>query len=273
MAYDFKRFRPIAVLFVALAAGCATAVPERLMPDADGIVRSFLAPATRLPLSESAADAAEIAQIATATTRIELDERRSTERVRLDQLAYFFRSPEGRAYLLAAEPKALVRASPAASCPVQVSAQGVEASSEVEVIADALRFCHDDLARMGEDDCRCEVLAHGPILRAPLVSFEYAIDLPARIFQDGQLDPVRYLAREALEPDGERHLRVEANGTEAVEITWPEGDSSLTVSAQFADGTIATGTRQPVGFDRGRLVQSFSLTRTDGVRVRVILAP
>lgn len=261
------------LLTAAILAGCAATLPRELLPDSDGIVRTFLVPGGLLDFSDGPEDADRIAEEATARSRIELAERRSTDEARLDQLAYFFRAPEGRAYLLAAEPKALVRAVPQHSCPVQVSVQGQAGTPERDLIADALRLCHADLAAAGQEGCQCALLAHGSVLRAPLEIFEYAIDLPARLFRDGALDPVRYLAREDLREDGVRELSVQANGVQALGITWSEQSADRRVEAIFADGLRAAGTRDPVGFDRGRLVQNFTLEREDGRRLRVIIAP
>ncbi|QPH53358.1 hypothetical protein [Pontivivens ytuae] len=245
------------------------------MPDADGVQREFLLTAGQTQLvSRSIDDVDDVADAATRRSIEEIASRRRTEEVRLDQLAYFFRAPDGQAYLLANGEKALVRGEPVAQCPVQISIRSAEPDpGGRDTIATALDLCHAELGNLGlEEDCGCRLLAHGAILRAELAAFEYAIDLPARLFRGGRLDPITYFAREIVEENGDRGVVIEVGAERVVTLRYDMA-SSPTAEATFPNGTVVPAERQPVGFDRGRLRESFTLTDPEGAALRVIVGP
>ncbi|WP_316014192.1 hypothetical protein [Roseobacter sp. HKCCA0434] len=264
-----------ALVLAVLLAGCAAPAPVGPLPDADGVQRRFLlTPGETELVSASPDDIPQIVELATRRSPGEIAERRRTEEIRLDQLAYFFRSPDGQAYLLETGPKALVRGAPAESCPVQVSIRSDGDDPRARgAIGEALAQCHADLAALGADpDCGCRLLAHDVILRADPAEFEYAIDLPTRLFRGGRLDPVTYFARAELNDAGERLVIVESGDTEIVRLLYTD-PGARSAGARFPDGTTVEAVRDPVGFDRGRLRESFTLTDPQGARLRVIVGP
>ena len=213
-----------------------------------------------------------IVDAATRVSSAELRDRRRTARVSVTQIPLLFSSPDGQSYMLSAGPKALVTAVPAASCPVRTAVQASgRAASPAAAIESALSICHERLADAGlEPLCGCQLIAHDNFLRAPLSAFDYATDQPPRIFTDGRLDPLTYLAQELVLGPGQRGVRVSALSEPVVDVVYT---GPGTVTARFPGGDVEDGTRQTTGFSRGRLVEAVTLPTPAGETLRVILGP
>ncbi|MBB5516426.1 hypothetical protein FHS89_002457 [Rubricella aquisinus] len=237
----------------------------------DPAYRLYIADARGALVSDDPDMIADVAQAATRPSLMDLATRRDTDRVSIRQVPFLFESPEGQSYLLADGAKALVRATPAESCPVSVQLQikGPGAALQDAVEA-ALTICHEKLAqRDSEADCGCEVLAQGDLLRTSLEAFDYVRDYPARLFRNGRLDPLRYLARETVAEDG----------TLGFVLTGPQGPEMLLeyqdgagVTATFPDGSEASGTTDRSGLSRGRYIEVITLNTEDG-QIRISLGP
>jgi hypothetical protein len=113
-------------------------------------------------------------------------------------------------------------------------------------------------------------LAHDDVLLAPLEAFEYARDLPARLFIDGSLQSERFLVREVFEDDNRR----------ALQILGPQGVFGLvgTVDGGSADGTLdgavsVTGEFEVSGLSRGRKTGVLTLSDATGTRYRLLIGP
>ena len=271
---SFPQPRRLGWAALLLLVGCAQ-VPVGPLPGQDGVTREFLyTPDQSELVSRTPDEAVDVASAATRRSVEEIAQRRQTEEIRLDQLAYFFRSGDGRDYLMSEGPKALVRGHPQQSCPVEVAVTGAPPDPRSRnAIASALMQCHADLAALGrKDSCGCRLMAHENVLHAPPADFEYAVDLPVRLFRDGRLDPVTYFSRAGSVEDGNRAIVVEAGGERLLVISY--GDvGARTAVVNFPDGTQAPAERTPVGYDRGRLRESFTTTQPDGARLRVIVGP
>jgi hypothetical protein len=212
-----------------------------------------------------------VAQAATRPSQMDLATRRDTDRVSIRQVPFLFESPEGQSYLLADGAKALVRASPAESCPVsvQLQIQGPGAALRDAVEA-ALTVCHEKLAdRQSEADCGCEVLAQGDLLRTSLDAFDYVRDYPARLFRNGKLDPLRYLARETVAEDGTRGFVLTGPRGPELLLEYLDGNA---VTASFPDGAVAQGITERSGLSRGRYLEVITLETEDG-SLRISLGP
>lgn len=269
---SYRQPRSIIWLALLALASCAPTAAVGPLPSADGITRQFLyTPDQDDLISTSRADVDDVTAAATSRSFAEIAQRRRTQEIRLDQLAYFFRSADGRSYLLADDPKAIVRGEPAAQCPVQVSVDG--SSSPRQAVSQALTACHDDLDALGlEDSCDCRLLAQSTVLHAEPATFEYAVDLPVRLFRAGRLDPVTYFSRAGTDDAGNRALAIEVGETRLMVVSYAD-PGALTASISYADGSTAPAARAPVGYDRGRLRQSFTTTAPDGAALRIIVGP
>lgn len=265
--------QPRTLLFLAFLAlaSCATA-PVGPLPDADGVTREFLyTPFQSDLISTTPDDISQVVQDATSRSYAEIAEHRRTQEIRLDQLAYFFRSADGRAYLLAEGPKAIVRGAPQGQCPVEVSMVG--GGNAQASITQALQSCHEDLSALGlQDSCDCRLLAQGTILHAAPATFEYAVDLPVRLFRDGRLDPVTYFSRAGSDGTGTRAILVELGDTQLMAVSYSDPGARHAV-VTYPDGTQIPAERAPVGYDRGRLRESFTTTQQDGTPLRIIVGP
>ncbi|MEL6584068.1 MAG: hypothetical protein AAFQ36_09575 [Pseudomonadota bacterium] len=265
--------------FVATAAialmGCGAGpltgpdVPPDVREVFDPSNRYVLAPSGDDLVSVSLDDVSEIAQRTTRDDAATLLRRRNAEHVSIRQVPYLFGSAQGQSYAIAASPKALVRGTPESQCPirVQIRVEGSEAIAS-DAIEFALRNCHAEIAeqQLGEV-CDCRVLAHDDILHAPLDSFAYARDLPARVFQDGRLNPELYLVREVLIEPGARGLEV--FGSDGLLITI-DGTEPGPITGNLPDGTSVEGAFQVSGLSRGRYTGAITLA---GEGLRIIVGP
>lgn len=269
---SYRQPRPWIWALAAILIGC-TPAPVGPLPDADGVVREFLyTPGQNMLISRDPTEIPDVAEAATRVSVAEIAQRRRTDEVRLDQLAYFFRAAAGRDYLLADEPKAMVRGEPQAQCPVQTFVLN-GAPTTGDAITQALGACHAALDELGrEADCDCRLLAHDYVLRADPAMFEYAVDLPVRLFRSGQLDPVTYFSRAGSDEAGNLALVIEI-GEERLMVATYADPAATQALVTFADGRQSTAVRTPVGYDRGRLRQSFTLNDPDGAPLRIIVGP
>ncbi|SOH92342.1 hypothetical protein SAMN06273572_101185 [Monaibacterium marinum] len=268
---SYRQPRQLGWVILFALSGCM-AIDVGPLPENDGVVREFLFTPNQQPLvSDSIDDITEIAQRATRNTPDEIAERTRTEEIRLDQLAYFFRSQQGQSYLLGEGPKAMVRGYPAAQCPVQTVV--LAGGTTQDAISQALSTCHAELAQLDRtDDCGCSLLAYENVLHASPAEFEYAIDLPVRLFRNGQLDPTTYFSRSGTDGNGDEAITIEVAQQRLMVISFTDGTSDEAI-VSFADGTQAAAERVLVGYDRGRIRQSFTLTEADGRRLRIIVGP
>ena len=263
--------------FLLALSACVTADTQMSREDA---IRATFDPSTRLILSDRGAPVvsegvSDIESIAVRATRDDVQtllRQRGADRVSIRQVPFLLSAPEGQSYMLAESPKALVQAEPALMCPVrsQIRVEGETATAQ-DAVSIALTRCHEQLSTLGlGDDCDCRVLAHDDVLLASLDDFEYARDLPARIFIDGSLQSERYLVREVfIEPEG-RGLHITGSAGLFAEVNGVVGGP---VSGTLTDGTTLTGVFEVSGLSRGRNTGVLTLSRPDGGRIRVVVGP
>lgn len=263
----------------AFVFGCTPVQPTRALFERptdpadlfDPSYRLYIADARGTLISKEISDISEVAQVATRPSQTDLAVRRGTDRVSIRQVPFLLSSPEGQSYLLADGVKALVRAAPPQNCPVsvQLEVNGPDASLR-GAVETALRVCHEKLeARGSSDECGCEVMAQGDLLRTSLDAFDYVRDYPARLFREGRLDPIRYLARETVAEDGARGFILSGPIGPELSLVYTAGNA---VNATFPDGSTAQGTTDRSGLSRGRYIEVVTLTTSDGV-MRISLGP
>lgn len=239
----------------------------------DGSARSRLDDARRdqpltvvpRPPELVAEDPAEIARTVGEAAAIDAALYRSrfgARRLRADSLAWLSGSPDGRAFLALAPPRAVARGEPAENCPA-VGLAGEGEPSRAAAARAALERCFADLP--GGRGCGCRIVAIDNLLTVPLSEMAYATGVAARLsVPERGIDAV-LVAEE--EPDGTVLLR-DLRGTVARLDRAGEGQVALV----FVDGGARfEGRSERLGFRRGRLAERLFLESAEGARAVVLI--
>ncbi len=269
---------PVAAgLTLALLAlgGCGTLppAPERTVLAGSDIGLKTLTqpPAPPEIVARSPADPPLAAAGASEDRLAALAGRERAERRPGPEIAFFFESPLGRAYLASGRGKALARGAPADSCPALGAS--LDQTSPRAAAEQALARCLDARPAGAELRCGCRLIAAGDVLLAPPETFAYARAIGGRLI--ARLDGDRIDAPVVI--DGPDHTETGARGPRRVLLRSPSGPVGALALDADGGATLDLGARRlsgawaPEGFRRGRLAGAISLSGADGSRALVLI--
>jgi len=219
---------------------------------------TVIRPAGPVSAESPAAVAAAAADAARIVRRASDDAIRPTT---ADAVPLLHGSPEGRAFLALARPRALVLGEPPRRCPARSVATGADAAAAAEA---ALERCFAALEAAGGADpgCGCAVAALDGTLLLPPEAFAYAPGVSARLIAPAAGLALHLVADETAGPDGGRRLVLGPGRFPAEALIRPDGTAELRL-----DGTLWTGRRDAEGLVRGRHRERLVLRRRgDGAR-------
>lgn len=204
--------------------------------------------------------------------------RNGARRVRADSLPWLTQSKTGRRFLAAPAPRALARGAPAEKCPASAAAAGPSpdpsrAEGRAFVADAALTACLAALpSRARRSGCGCKLIALNDVLTEKRDEMAYATGVTARILApDFGLDGVA-IAEE--EPGGGILLR-SVTGPFAeltLEGDGAEGTAQMAfLPGETGKGAVLTGTREALGYRRGRLAERIYLSDADGRRAIILI--
>lgn len=242
----------LTVLFVGLAAACAprpvngpTSVEN---PATRPAALTYLVQTT--PLRASGTDADDL--LASVASRLTGVNNSPGTRLRVDgaSVPLISAAPVGLAFLSAGPARALIRGTPASSCPALAAAGGADAAAAARAALSACRA-----ALTGRPECGCELVALGDLLLAPPETFAYAPGLPARLIRAGRLQPVTLVAEEKALAGGVTATVLYAGSIPVWRIL-ADGPERASVVPLAPDGTASgpavAAQRRLLGLDRGR---------------------
>ena len=183
------------------------------------------------------------------------------------QVALLHGSPDGRAYIAVADPRAFVLGAPPRICPARVAAAGGD--TQADAVGAALRGCFDALAAAGApESCGCQVMASGAALLAPLADFAYAPGVSGWIVSPDLALDLHLAVREGATPAGDRRLTfLTGPGADIAAVLSRDGTAVLSVRRDGAPDLALTGVHRPEGLRRGRYADRLRLTDAEGHEV------
>lgn len=187
------------------------------------------------------------------------------------QVALLHGSPDGRAYISVADPRAFVLGAPAAQCPARVAAAG--GAIQADAVGAALRGCFDALAAAkAPKTCGCQVMAAGAALLAPLDDFAYAPGVSGWIVSPALGLDLHLAVREGANPGGARQLTfLTGPGADIDAVLARDGTAAMTVRRDGLPDLTLTGAHRPEGMRRGRFADRLRLTDRDGHEVVALI--
>jgi hypothetical protein len=180
----------------------------------------------------------------------------------------------GRSWLTATGFGALVRGEPPARCPALTAAT---APTRGLAIQSAISACRDALGSAGgafggsAAPCDCRLIAIDGALLAPLQAFAYAPGTDGRIMGLGASYAGALTAREVETgrlPGEGVVIFGDARGPVATALLAADGTATLEL---LRDGRRFSGTREALGWARGRQTERLLLRGPDGERVIVLI--
>lgn len=262
-----------ALVALALSAcGVLPPLPERTRLDASDIGLRTLTQPPRPPeiVARSGADLAAASSAASAERLGELASRERARRRPGPELAFFFESEIGRAYLAGGLGRALARGEPAAVCPAFGAA--LDRPSTRDAARLALERCLASRPRGTEGACGCRLIAAGSVLLAEPEAFDYARAVSAHLVggaeAGGPFDVA--LVAEGPDPAGDgapRRLALRGVAGPVGELVIrDETEAILTIGqAEYRGQWRAEGRR------RGRLAGFAGLSDAKGRRLALLI--